>query len=61
MKSDPESQSKEIEKLKNDLEREKRQTTFLRSQLEINRTQLSAQIQNKESQIQGIFLLHIIC
>ena len=61
MKSDPESQSKEIEKLKNDLEREKRQTTFLRSQLEINRTQLSAQIQNKESQIQGNFLSHIIC
>ena len=61
MKNDPESHSKEIEKLKNDLEREKRQTTFLRSQLEINRTQLSAQIQNKESQIQGIFLLHIIC
>ena len=33
MKDNPELQTKEVDKLKNDLEREKKQTTFLQSQL----------------------------
>ena len=48
-----EVQNKENLKLLNQLDIEKKQTAFLRNQLQTVRTQLSAQIQNKEAQIQG--------
>ena len=56
MKDNPELQNKEVDKLKKDLEREKKQTTFLQSQLATLRTQMStdlALIKNKEAQIKG--------
>ena len=59
MKDNPELQNKEVDKLKNDLEREKKQTTFLQSQLATVRSQMSkdlALIKDKESQIKGYFL-----
>ena len=58
MKDNPELQNKEVNKLKKDLEREKKQTTFLQSQLATLRTQMStdlALIKNKEAQIKGNF------
>ena len=61
MKDNPELQNKEVDKLKNDLEREKKQTTFLQSQLATLRTQMStdlALIKNKEAQIKGNFFLN---
>ena len=59
MKDNPELQNKEVDKLKNDLEKEKKQTTFLQSQLATVRSQMSkdlALIKDKESQIKGYFL-----
>ena len=61
MKDNPELQNKEVDKLKNDLEKEKKQTTFLQSQLATLRTQMStdlALIKNKEAQIKGNFFLN---
>ena len=59
MKDNPELQNKEVDKLKYDLEKEKKQTTFLQSQLATVRSQMSkdlALIKDKESQIKGDFL-----
>ena len=58
-KDNPELQNKEVDKLKNDLEKEKKKTTFLQSQLATVRSQMSkdlALIKNKEAQIKGNFL-----
>ena len=58
-KDNHELQNKEVDKLKIDLEKEKKQTTFLQSQLATVRTQMSkdlALIKNKEAQIKGYFL-----
>ena len=56
MKDNPELQNKEVDKLKNDLEKEKKQTTFFRTELATVRTQMSKDlvlIKNKEAQIKG--------
>ena len=46
--------NKEKSQLSNQLENEKKQKNVLQHQMETMRTQLSAQIQIKEAQIQGI-------
>lgn len=55
--NNPELHNKDLKlenlKLISQLESEKKQTIYLRNQLETVRTQLAAQIQNKEAQIQG--------